>query len=224
MNASDRRAEALGLARIGKILAVGRNYADHAAEMKAPAEPVIFMKPATAIRVPGEPVALPRDRGSVHHELELVVALREGGTGLDPEAARSRVGAYALGLDLTLRDVQARAKAQGRPWTLAKGFDGALPLSRFLPAEEIGDPAALTFSLRVNGEERQRGRAADMLLPVGELLAYISEWITLEPGDLVLTGTPAGVGPVVPGDEAEMILDGFFTAPVRFVPSAPPAP
>ncbi len=206
-----------GLRPTGKILAVGRNYADHAREMKAPAEPVIFMKPSTALRFPGQDVALPRDRGSVHHELELVALLGRGGTGVDPARAAGLVAAYGLGLDLTLRDVQDRAKARGGPWTLAKGFDGALPLSPLIPVDRIGDPAALAFHLEVNGEVRQRGRAADMLLPVGELLAYISRWITLEPGDLVLTGTPAGVGPLAPGDEALMVLEGHLETRVRFV-------
>jgi len=201
----------------GKILAVGRNYADHAREMQAPAEPVIFMKPLTALRFPGEEVALPRDRGSVHHELELVVLLGSGGSRLAPAEASGRVAAYGLGLDLTLRDVQARAKAAGGPWTLAKGFDGALPLGPLVPAARIADPTALAFHLEVNGEVRQRGKAADMLLPVADLLAYISGWITLEAGDLVLTGTPSGVGPLVPGDEALMVLDGIQETRFRFV-------
>ena len=201
---------------VGKILAVGRNYASHAAEMEAPPEPVLFTKPGTAIRLPGEDVVLPRDRGSVHHEVELVVALGRGGTNVTEAEAAGMAAAYGLGLDLTLRDVQAEAKAAGRPWTVAKGFDGALPLSPFLPAETVGDPASLRFRLLVNGALRQEGRAADMLLSVPALLAYISSWITLEEGDLVLTGTPAGVGPVLPGDEAVLVLEGKLETRVRF--------
>lgn len=201
---------------VGKILAVGRNYADHAAEMKAPADPVIFMKPITALRLPGEEVLLPRDRGSVHHEIELLVALARGGTRLTEAEAARAVGAYGIGLDLTLRDLQAEAKAKGQPWTLAKGFDGALPVSEFVPAARVPDPSALRFRLEVNGAVRQEGRAADMLLSVPALLAYISAWITLEPGDLVLTGTPAGVGPLAAGDEAHMTLEGLTEARYRF--------
>jgi 2-keto-4-pentenoate hydratase/2-oxohepta-3-ene-1,7-dioic acid hydratase in catechol pathway len=202
---------------LGKVLAVGRNYADHAAEMKAPAEPVIFMKPPTAVRGPGIPVELPRDRGAVHHELEVVVWLAAGGSRLDETEAEACVGAYGLGLDLTLRDVQDRAKEKRQPWTLAKGFDASLPLSEFVPASEIPDPHALDMRLLVNGSLRQQTSTSLMLLTVPRLLAYISSWITLQPGDLVLTGTPAGVGPVLPGDEAVMILEGYLEQPVRFL-------
>ncbi len=201
---------------VGKILAVGRNYADHAAEMQAPADPVIFMKPTTALRLPGEDVVLPRDRGSVHHEVEILVALSRGGTHLTEAEAARAVGAYGIGLDLTLRDVQAAAKAKGLPWTLAKGFDGALPVSEFVPAARIPEPRDLRFRLELNGTLRQEGRAVDMVLSVPALLAFISTWITLEPGDLVLTGTPAGVGPIVAGDEAHIVLDGWTEARFRF--------
>jgi 2-keto-4-pentenoate hydratase/2-oxohepta-3-ene-1,7-dioic acid hydratase in catechol pathway len=201
---------------LGKILAVGRNYREHAAEMGGDAEPVVFQKPPTALRLPGEPVMLPRGRGRIHHEIEIVVALSgPAADASEAEAARA-AGFYGLGLDLTLRDLQDEAKKTGRPWTLAKGFDGALPVSPLVPAGRIGDPAALVFALEVNGVVRQRGRAADMVLPVPGLLAFLSGWMTLEPGDLVLTGTPAGVGPVVPGDTARMILEGFLDTVVRF--------
>lgn len=202
---------------VGKILAVGRNYADHAVEMNAAPEPVLFLKPSTSVRLPGEPVQLPRDRGSVHHELELVVWLARGGTSLDEAEAATLPGAYGLGLDLTLRNIQAEAKAKGRPWTVAKGFDGALPLAPLVPVEAVPDPAALTFGLELNGAQVQKGAARDMILSVPRLLSAITRWITLEPGDLVLTGTPSGVGPVEPGDTARMILDGHYECEVRFV-------
>jgi len=201
---------------VAKILAVGRNYAAHAAEMQAPAEPVIFMKPGTAIRLPGQTVPLPRDRGAVHHEIELAVWLRSGGSRLTPEAAAGCIGAYGLVLDLTLRDVQAEAKRGGKPWTLAKGFDASLPTGPFVDASAIPDPAGLEFTWSVDGTLRQSGRARDMLLPPAKLLAYISEWITLEPGDLVLTGTPEGVGPVLPGQRGIMRLAGFGETEVVF--------
>ncbi len=215
---SERRIPVLGGGSlpVGKILAVGRNYADHAAEMKSPPEPIFFMKPSTAVRLPGEDVVLPRGRGSVHHEIEIVVALGDGGRNLDPAKAAALVAAYGVGLDLTLRDVQNEAKSKGQPWTLAKGFDGALPLSPFVPAGSAADPASLAFRLEVNGSVRQSGHAGNMILGVGPLLARLSEWITLEAGDLLLTGTPAGVGPVVPGDEALMALEGLVEARVHF--------
>jgi len=202
---------------VGKILAVGRNYAAHAAEMHAPAEPVVFMKPGTAIRLPGEPVSLPRERGEVHHEIEIAIWLRTGGTGLTREAAGRCIGAYGLVLDLTLRDVQAEAKRAGRPWTLAKGFDASLPTGVFVSAGSVAEPEGLEFTWSVAGELRQAGRARDMLLAPAALLAFISSWITLEPGDLVLTGTPEGVGPVVPGDRGVMNLAGWNETEVVFV-------
>lgn len=194
---------------LGKIVAVGRNYAEHAAEMNAPAEPVVFLKPSTAVVSPGAPVVLPRERGSIHHEIEIAVWLAEGGANLTPADAARLPGGYALALDLTLRDVQAEAKAKGRPWALAKGFDGAMPLAPFHPAAHVPDPASLTFRLLVNGAVRQEGKAREMLLDVPRLLAFVSTWMTWEPGDVLLTGTPAGVGPIVPGDEATLVMDGF---------------
>jgi fumarylpyruvate hydrolase len=206
-----------GTRDLTKILAWGRNYADHIREMEADPEPVVFLKPSTALRLPGEAVRLPRDRGPVHHEIEIAVWLGAGGADLDPAEAGSLVAAYGLGLDLTLREVQERAKQGGKPWTLAKGFDGSLPLSPLVPAASVSDPAGLRFRLEVNGSPRQTGEARRMLVPIPELLASISAWITLEPGDLILTGTPAGVGPLVPGDEARMILEGHLESTVRFV-------
>lgn len=203
---------------VNKILAVGRNYADHAREMNAPAEPVLFMKPRTALRLPGEPVALPRNRGAVHHEVELVVSLGGGGANLSEAQAAGLVRGYGLGLDLTLREVQAEAKAKGRPWETAKGFDGAFPVTPFIPAPAVTDPAALTFSLEdAGGEVRQRGCAGDMVLSVPRLLAYMSTWFTLEADDLVLTGTPAGVGPVTPGTRVRLRLDGHLESDIEFL-------
>jgi 2-keto-4-pentenoate hydratase/2-oxohepta-3-ene-1,7-dioic acid hydratase in catechol pathway len=201
---------------VGKILAVGKNYRDHVAEMGGDPEPVVFLKPPTALRLAGEEVVLPRQRGSVHYELEIVLALSGGGCGLGDAEALETVGAYGLGLDLTLRDLQTQAKAKGQPWALAKGFDGSLPVSPFVPAARIPDPSALAFTLELNGTVRQRGRSADMILPIPRLVAFLSRGMTLEPGDLILTGTPSGVGPVVPGDEARMVLEGFLDTTVRF--------
>lgn len=201
---------------VNKVMAVGRNYAAHAAEMNAAAEPVIFSKPATSLVIPGEPVILPRERGSIHYECELLVWLKDGGTNLKTEEAAALVAAYGLGLDLTLRDIQAEAKAKGRPWTLAKGFDGSMPVSRFVPVGAVDNPDQLEFSFTLNDEVKQKGKVSNMILSIGELLSYISQWITLERGDLILTGTPEGVGPVSPGDNALMVLHNHLEQPLHF--------
>ena len=206
-----------GVAPAGKILAVGRNYAAHAAEMKAAAEPVVFSKPGTSLVLPGEPVRLPRNRGEIHYELEIVAHLGSGGTDLTPAAAAGCVDGYGLGLDLTLRTLQAEAKKKGAPWTLTKGFDHSFPVSPFLHAAAVAKPEDLRFELLLDGELRQKGWSGDMLHSVPELLAYLSSWITLEPGDLILTGTPEGVGPVIPGQTARMRLLDHFDCDVSFV-------
>ena len=201
---------------VGKILAVGRNYAAHVKEMNSRPEPVLFQKPHTSLVFPGETVRLPRDHGPVHHELELLVQLSEGGKNLNPRDAEALVGAYGLGLDLTLRQVQTEAKERGGPWTLAKGFDHSLPVPPFLAADQVGDPHQLTFSLAVDGELRQEGRVSDMVHSVGELLAWVSRWITWEPGDLLLTGTPAGVAEVLPGQTAHLTLGSLLESEIHF--------
>jgi acylpyruvate hydrolase len=201
---------------VGKILAVGRNYAAHVREMKARSEPVLFQKPITSLVLPGETVPLPRGHGPVHHELELLVQLQEGGKNLEPSEAEALVGAYGLGLDLTLREVQTEAKERGGPWTLAKGFDHSLPVTPFLAAGEVGDPGQLRFSLEVDGELRQEGCSSDMVHSVGELLAWVSRWITWEPGDLLLTGTPEGVAEVLPGQTARLSLGSLLETEIHF--------
>jgi 2-keto-4-pentenoate hydratase/2-oxohepta-3-ene-1,7-dioic acid hydratase in catechol pathway len=186
----------------GKIVCVGRNYADHAKEMGAalPEAPILFLKPPSALLLGGGIVRLPRWSQEVHHEVELVVRLGKGGKDVGSEEAARLVDAAAVGIDFTARDVQAEAKRRGEPWAVAKGWDGAAPVSSFVPVEDTGELADLELDLMVNGDPRQNGRTRDMIWPVPELLAFISTRFTLEPGDLVFTGTPAGVGPVCPGD------------------------
>ncbi len=194
--------------RVGKILAVGRNYAEHNAEMgSAPtAPPVLFLKPPSALVQDGGIVTLPMGLGQVHHEVELVVVIGRSGRAIPEKAAFEHVLGYAVGLDLTLRDLQSEAKKKGEPWDLSKGFDGAAPVSHAVPKESAGDVAALTLTLDVNGERRQEGSTGQMLHGVAALVAYASSWITLERGDLLFTGTPAGVGPLVAGDRVEARL------------------
>ena len=202
--------------RVGKILAVGRNYAAHNREMGTDERtpPVLFLKPPSAIVHDGGTVVLPRDLGAVHHEVELVAVIGTSGRAIEPAAALDHVLGFSVGIDLTLRDLQNEAKSRGEPWDLAKGFDGAAPLSTVVPRERAGDPAALSLTLDVNGEVRQDGSTAQMLHGVAELVAFASRLITLERGDLLFTGTPEGVGPVVPGDVVRARLSDLASVTV----------
>ncbi len=194
---------------VGKVVCIGRNYADHAKELNnpIPAEPLLFMKPATSIVPMAEPFALPKGLGEVHFETEMALLIGERLCKVDEATALAGINGVGLALDLTLRDIQSQLKSQGQPWEKAKGFDGACPLSVFVPVADIGDLQQLQIRLTVNGELRQDGNTSMMLNPVASLLSYISQFFTLEPGDVVLTGTPAGVGPVRPGDKLWVELD-----------------
>jgi 2-keto-4-pentenoate hydratase/2-oxohepta-3-ene-1,7-dioic acid hydratase in catechol pathway len=187
---------------VGKIIGIGQNYARHAAEMRSapPEEPMLFLKPSTAVVRDGGEVVLPGISGEVHHEVELVVIVGRGGRSIPESEALSHVAGYAVGLDMTARDLQARAKNKGHPWAVAKGFDSFAPLGPVVGAGSVPDPQTLDLELRVNGEVRQAGTTADMIFPVRTLIAYCSKIFTLEPGDLVYTGTPEGVGAVRAGD------------------------
>ncbi len=194
--------------RVGKIIALGRNYREHAREMgEVPSEaPLLFFKPPTALVESGGQVVRPRFALNLHHELELVIAIGRPGRDIAATNAAAHILGYAVGLDMTLRDVQAEAKRRGHPWAVAKGFDTSAPLSLVVPAAAVADPGELTIELRVNGEPRQRGRAGDMILPVPEIIAFVSSIFTLEEGDLIFTGTPEGVSTVFPGDVLEATL------------------
>jgi len=200
----------------GKLICVGRNYAAHAAEMgnDVPESPMIFLKPASAITPDGSDIVIPERSSDVHHEIELVAAIGLGGKDIREANARDHVAGYAVGLDMTARDIQASAKKEGHPWTVAKGFDTFAPLGMFVPARAVLDPQSLKLRLEVNGEVRQEGRTSDMLFPVAQLVAFCSSIMTLEPGDLIYTGTPEGVGPVVPGDILEASITGLPTLKV----------
>jgi len=203
--------------RPGKLICIGRNYAGHAAEMKSgvPETPVIFLKPASALVGHGGKVALPGLSSDIHHELELVVAIGRGGKDIPIEEALNHVDGYALGLDMTARDLQAQAKQDGMPWAVSKGFDTFAPIGPLVRGHEIGDPQRLTIELRVNGELRQKAFTGDMIFSVAELVSYCSSVFTLLPGDLIYTGTPEGVGPVVDGDQLEATGEGFPNLRVR---------
>ncbi|HEX4895224.1 MAG TPA: fumarylacetoacetate hydrolase family protein [Solimonas sp.] len=188
-----------------RIFCIGKNYADHVAELAhlghtPDGECVVFMKPASAIVPEGEPIVLPRGRGSIHHEAELVVQLTGGGRDIPLDEALDSVAGLTLGLDLTLRDLQTELKAKGKPWEIAKAFDGAAPLGDIKPFLEQ-DLQDLSFSCHVNGQLRQQGHTRDMLFSVARQIHILSQTWSLEPGDLIYTGTPKGVGPLVPGDK-----------------------
>lgn len=187
--------------RINNIYCVARNFVAHAKEMGSVIanEPVIFIKPNSAVVQPGMPLVLPTWSNDVHHELELVVAIGKGGKAIAKDDALNHVAGYGLGLDLTARDVQALAKKNGAPWTLAKGFDGAAVLTDFIPAQGI-DPTQQQFTLHINGELRQSADTRLMAFDVATLIAWISSKFTLQAGDLIYTGTPEGVGPIHSGD------------------------
>lgn len=184
---------------VQRIFCIGRNYAAHAAELGSDlgSTPVLFMKPASAIVPIGTDIQLPRGRGAVHHEAELVLLI-----GRDNASGERDIAAVALGLDLTLRDTQDGLKAKRLPWELAKAFDDSAPLGEFVAAPE--DFASLAFTCRVNGEIRQRGETRNMLFSVPRIMAFLAANFALRSGDLVYTGTPEGVGPLLPGDVIEV--------------------
>ncbi|WP_337840608.1 fumarylacetoacetate hydrolase family protein [Rheinheimera sp.] len=197
---------------VGKVLCIGQNYQDHIAEMnsKTAPEALFFIKPSTALCHLQQPLLLPQGQGEVHNETELAVLIQSPLSKASEDETLSAVWGYGLALDLTLRDVQKRLKELGRPWEIAKGFDRACPVSGFVAADQIADPQQLEFSLQVNGQPRQAGHTGMMIRSVARILAELSQHFTLLPGDLVLTGTPAGVGPLLPGDHLRIELNDFF--------------
>lgn len=195
---------------LGKIVCVGRNYADHAKELNnpVPSAPILFIKPSTSAVSFDAPLEPPFSRGQVHYEAELALLIGEPLTHATQDDAERAIVGIGMALDLTLRDVQTQLKEKGHPWEIAKGFDGACPLSGFLPLSRVPNWNALAFRLEINGEERQFGEGADMLFPIPTLVAEMSRHFTLEPGDVILTGTPAGVGELPRGAQLRMTLTG----------------
>ena len=196
--------------KVGKIVCLGRNYAAHAREMGVapPKEPVLFFKPSSAVIRDGESIVIPPGIGETHHEVELAVVIGKD-CHLTPAAeALEKVLGYAVLIDVTAREMQAAAKAKGLPWTLAKGMDTFCPISDVRLRSDAPDPGGLSLRLTVNGELRQDGNTADMIWSVPEIIEYISARITLERGDVIATGTPAGVSAIVPGDRVVAEIDG----------------
>ena len=204
-------------ASTGKVFCLGRNYATHAREMKSeiPPEPVVFLKPPTSLVLAEGRVHLPPGVGEVHHEVEMVAILGHGGKDIPLEQAPAFIAGYGVGLDMTLRDVQAEAKRKGLPWSIAKGFDTSAPVSEFSPAHEVAEPYNLDLTLHVNGALRQHGNTSEMLFRLDTIIAYLSRFFTLEEGDLIFTGTPEGVGPVERGDVLQANLHGVASLRVE---------
>lgn len=204
---------------VRRVYCVGRNYAEHAREMgfsdREP--PFFFAKPADAVVTDGADVPYPPRTGNLHHEIELVLAIGKGGANIPVEQALDHIFGYAVGNDLTRRDLQAQAREAGKPWDTAKGFDASAPVSAIHPASVIGHPSKGAIWLKVNGADRQSGDIADLIWSVPEIVAELSTLFTLAPGDLIFTGTPAGVGALTPGDLVEGGVDGVDTLRHRVV-------
>lgn len=193
-----------------KIICIGRNYADHAKELNnaVPTEPVFFMKPDTALLKDGEPFYYPEFTKDLHHELEIVLKINKVGKHIDEQFAHKYYNEIGLGIDFTARDVQEQQKAKGLPWEKAKAFDGSAPLGKFISKENIENLSAINFELKVNGNARQIGNTKDLLFSFDKIISYVSQFVTLKVGDLIFTGTPAGVAAVNIGDKLEGFMNG----------------
>lgn len=187
---------------VRNIYCIGRNYAAHARELgnPIPESPIVFLKPTSCLIGDGGTILLPPESSDVEHEVEIVLLLGQGGCRLDRTEALDRVAGYGVGIDVTARDLQKKAQAAGKPWTISKGFDSFGPISAFLPAEQLTDPNDVNFDLTVNQRPRQVGNSRDMLFDFATLITYLSRTFTLYPGDLIFTGTPEGVAPISDGD------------------------
>jgi fumarylpyruvate hydrolase len=205
---------------VRRIYCVGRNYAAHTREMGRDPEkepPFFFMKPADAIVPGGGPVKYPPGSSDLHHEVELVVALHRGGSDIAPGRALEHIFGYAVGLDMTRRDLQSEAKRLGRPWDFGKSFDQSAPIGAIYPVASHGHHSSGSITLEVNGTIRQQGDLSDMIWNVPDSIAFLSRYYRLEPGDLIFTGTPAGVGAVVPGDRLVARIAGLAELEVEIV-------
>jgi fumarylpyruvate hydrolase len=204
---------------VRRIFCVALNYAEHAREMgKEPGAepPFFFSKPADAIVIDDSTLPFPSLTKNLHHEIELVAALQSGGANIAPERALDCVFGYAAGIDLTRRDLQSAARNAGRPWDMAKGFDQSAPIGALRRAADIGHPSKGRIALSVNGAPRQKGDLSDMIWSLPQIISALSAQVALAPGDLIFTGTPPGVGPLIPGDRAEGEIEGVGRVRVAY--------
>lgn len=197
-----------------KIIAIGQNYTEHNKELnsKHPTEPVVFMKPDSALLKNNKPFYLPDFSEDLHYETELIVKINRLGKNISPQFAHRYFAEIGLGVDFTARDLQRKLKNNGHPWEVAKAFDNSAVIGGFLPVSELGDIHQIEFRLDLNGVTVQQGNSKDMIFPVEELIAHVSRFFTLKIGDILFTGTPAGVGPVKVGDR----LEGYIFATKMF--------
>jgi 2-keto-4-pentenoate hydratase/2-oxohepta-3-ene-1,7-dioic acid hydratase in catechol pathway len=191
-----------------KIICIGRNYAAHIEELKneTPGNPVVFLKPDTALLKNGNPFYYPEFSSNIHHEAELVLKISKEGKYIQKKFATRYFEEIGLGIDFTARDLQDQCKAKGLPWEISKAFNGSAPIGDFMPVTEFLDLKNIDFHLTINGVVKQKGNTSLMLFDFGTIIEYVSKFFTLKKGDLIYTGTPAGVGPVVVGDR----LEGFI--------------
>jgi acylpyruvate hydrolase len=191
-----------------KIICIGRNYAAHIEELKneKPGQPVVFLKPDTALIKGEAPFYYPDFSTNIHHEIELVLKISKEGKYIQPQFAHRYFEEIGLGIDFTARDLQDQCKAKGLPWEIAKAFNGSAPIGNFKPVSEFSDLKNIDFHLEINGEVKQKGNTSLMLFDFATIISYVSQFFTLKKGDLIYTGTPAGVGPVQMGDQ----LIGFI--------------
>jgi acylpyruvate hydrolase len=192
-----------------KIICIGRNYVEHARELNNPLpdEPVFFLKPDTALVIRNRPFFYPEFSANIHYEVELVLKIRKNGRHIRPEFAASYYEEIGIGIDFTARDVQDKLKKKGLPWEAAKAFDGSAPVSNFVPLAKFPDPGKIQFKLKKNGELVQDGNSGLMIFDFDSILVHVSKYVTLKMGDLVFTGTPAGVGSVTIGDRLEAFIE-----------------
>lgn len=206
---------------VRRIFCVGRNYVEHQKEMGSDGRetPFFFIKSEFALVPGGGSLHYPAKTANFHYETELVVAIGKGGRRIDAKKASDHIYGYGVGLDMTRRDLQQLGKDHGRPWDFGKNFDEAAPCSALAPASAIGHPARGAIWLKLNGKERQKADLSDMIWSVPEQIAFLSEYYKLEPGDLIYSGTPAGVGPVKPGDDMHAGVEGVGELKVKIVPA-----